>query len=538
MASQATASSLPTFMRSDASHAAVLPDRDADAELELEAAPLTSNRGASHENEVAAATDGNGLVRRCRWSLFSAVVAASLVSIAAHTAYNVGRADGSAAAINMLQDALSADRAQASLENCLRVSGNQAACVDARLSPLSTPQPSPPAFSLPTQRPPAEHSAILTLTCHDAGDGGACNDPLPPDEVLKPFRQPGWGTSLCRKPVYPEPFDFIGAPRVTAHPFWSCDNAWEIADHHALDWPVFECPVDISSFRCGDTVFFHTPPERLASWLRNEHKAIRWPYIIISCNFDVPPPFADAVAEMLTQPADNPKIWAWYGQNVGVLGPIPRAHSLPAGLPSGGWRAGNRERDRHVYYVDPMQARAALRQKLVSYLDGSWFLNHTNEDTVFASFTIGFNVAERQPVADAAKRLGSGERHISEDDYPAALKRALFVLAPGGVGVDVYRVTEAVVAGSIPILREHYWPVGYYDGWPRLVVGHWEDLTHDWLRSAAEAALAMLDANQFDFRRAYGAFQIARIRREQARAREWCAAHGETEHNKTLPVLS
>lgn len=268
--------------------------------------------------------------------------------------------------------------------------------------------------------------------------------------------------------------------------------------------------------------------DRFNLWMQNEHKAIRWPYILMSCAFDVPPPFPTAIAELLRQPTDNPKLWAWYGQNIGVLGHMPRAHSLPTGLPPAGWNAGDLDRAFRSYHTDPMQARAALRRKLVAFLDGNWSVNHTMEDTVFASFNIGNNVAERVPAAEAAKRLGSKERVIPQEEYAQALTRALFVLSPGGVGLDVHRVTEAVVAGAIPVVREHYWPIGYYDGWPRVVVTRWEDIDHDWLRHAAAEALAMLDANQFDFRRAYAGFHIARIRREQRRAREWCAAHGDS----------
>lgn len=385
--------------------------------------------------------------------------------------------------------------------------------------------------SLAASRAAGPSTAALILTCYDAGDGSACNEPLPADEALQPFRLPKWGTALCRKPEYPQPFDFAGRPRVTSHPFWSCDNSWEVADHHLVSEPFsapHECPLDPSAFRCGDTVFFESSYDRLASWLANEHRQVQWPYIVLSCGFDVPPPSREAIAELQQQPAANPKLWAWYGQNIGVLGPITRTHSVPAGLAPGGWRAGDRDRIFSTYYSDPMQARAALRANLVAYLDGSWQRNNNSmQDTVFASFTIVNNPAERQPAVDAAARLGSGHRTIPFQDYPAALKRALFVLSPGGVGLDVHRITEAVVAGALPILREHYWPVGYYDGWPRVLVGRWEDITHDWLRNAAESALAMLDAGQFDFRRAYGAFQLARIRREQRRAREWCAARGD-----------
>lgn len=467
------------------------------------------------------------------------VVGIALIFVALAAVVLKTRPTHTASAADMLRTVYTAEDPRAAAELLLRAAGETVPPLLLSASPSPTALPSLAASRSASQAPSstpstaaagnqAEDSGRLGLTCQDAGDGDACNDPPPPDDVLLPHRLPDWGTSLCRKPVYPQPFEYLGMQRVTAHPFWSCDNVWEIADHHSLDWPSWECPMDTSRFRCGDTVFFHTAPERLTQWLQNEHKQIRWPYIIMSCNFDTPPPFPDAAQVLRQQPADSPKLWAWYGQNVGVLGPIPRAHSLPAGLPSGGWRSGDRERDGKVYYRDPMQAKAALRAKLVAFLDGSWQLNHTMQDTIFASFTISNNPGERQPAADAAARLGSGDRHISEDEYSAALKRALFVLAPGGVGLDVYRVTEAVVAGALPVLREHYWPIGYYDGWPRVLVGRWDDITHDWLRTAAEASLAMLDSGQFDFRRAYGAFQLARIRREQRRAREWCAARGDS----------
>lgn len=441
--------------------------------------------------------------------------------------YGAQGAERASSAFDMLRAVYAADDPRAAAEQMLRAAGEP---LPTLLLPVHPPAPAPSSTSASAALQPLNAS----LTCYDAGDGSACNEPLPPDHVLQPFRQPDWGTSLCRKPVYPQGFDYLGVRRVTSYPLWSCDALWEIADHHALDVPAYGCPVDPAAIRCGDTVFLHAPPERLTDWLQSEHKAIRWPYIIVSCGFDTPVPFPDAAAVMLNQSIELqsvPKLWAWYGQNVGAgeSGRIPRAHSLPAGLPSGGFQYGDFERAQRTYYTDATgsAARAALRTKLVAFLDGSWFdprkLNRTMEGTLFASFSVANNVAERAPAADAAARVGSGQRYLHEYAYAAALKRALFVLAPGGVGMDVYRVTEAVVAGALPVLREHYWPVGYYDGWPRMLVRRWEDISLAWLRSAAAEALTLLDAGQFDFRRAYAPFQIARIRREQVRARAWCA---------------
>jgi len=189
--------------------------------------------------------------------------------------------------------------------------------------------------------------------------------------------------------------------------------------------------------------------------------------------------------------------------------------------------AGNLTRIRAHYFSRPDDARAALRRKLQAFLNGTWEreIARAPTDTVFAAFTVALNAGERRAAADAAARVGSANRAISAADYPREMGRALFVLAPGGAGMDVHRVTEAVAAGALPILREKFWPAEYYDGWPHVVIPNWEDLTMPWLRTAAAEALQQLEANQFDFRRAYAPYQLARVRREQARARAWCAEH-------------
>lgn len=119
----------------------------------------------------------------------------------------------------------------------------------------------------------------------------------------------------------------------------------EIADHHSLDDDVYGCPREPEEFRCGDTVFMHRATGDFSSWLANEHQRVRFPYIVLSCSMDSPVPYASAITEWQrvasAGPGAMPKLWAWFGQNVGAAsGHVPRARSVPTGFPPHGWEPG------------------------------------------------------------------------------------------------------------------------------------------------------------------------------------------------------
>lgn len=213
------------------------------------------------------------------------------------------------------------------------------------------------------------------------------------------------------------------------------------------------------------------------------------------------------------------------------------------------------------YHQTPAAAAAALRDKLVRFLaasraasikplraifsggggggvGGGKGKNESSADHVNASelwqwprdvtVVAAWNPAydpERLDAGFAAMRVGFPRRDVSLEEYPALLRRALFVFAPRGRGMDVHRITEAVVAGAIPVILEGVFPPAYYAHWPKVVTPSWATVTKEWLRGAAEEALRALDAGELDHRRAYADFQIARLRREQERARAWCRAH-------------
>jgi len=375
----------------------------------------------------------------------------------------------------------------------------------------------------------------VPLAC-DAGDGLACNLALPPTEQLRPFRTAGCGPGRCARQSYPPPYEYQGLLRTSTYPLLSCDAIREVADHMDLEDPEYDCPVEPAAFRCGDTLFYHyQSPESLDAWFADggPHSRIASPYLILACGSDIPAP--PRVATAVFDAQTEPKLWAWFGNSVGAAGSHPRAFSIPLGTAPAGWPHGDMDKVRASYLLDPAQVASRMHGKLASFLNGTYERTHAAHAAVFAAFSIETNPAERTRAAQAAERVSDGLKQLPWEDYIAAMRAAVFVLAPAGNGMDVHRIEEALLSGSIPVVEEHTFPDGFYEGVPLIQVPSWEQLSMGYLRLAAEGVLARLADGRYDFRRLYAPYHIARIRREQQRAWEWCRGHGHPVHEPGAP---
>lgn len=233
------------------------------------------------------------------------------------------------------------------------------------------------------------------------------------------------------------------------------------------------------------------------------------PFILVSCGSDLPIPHPHT-GEYL---ASYPTLWAWYGVN--VVDRTPYTRFLPIGVEGQGWATGNVSRMLASWPTDSEAVREGMRSKLTRFLNGSW----PADKRVLFAFSTHTNPGERESAERAAQALGLPRVTVAPEQWPEELTQYMFVLAPMGHGFDSHRQWEALNAMSIPIMRleQQY----HMSCLPATYVREWSDLTWAHLQLSAQELLAQLDS--FDFRRLFADYHIARLRREQARARKWCA---------------
>jgi len=86
---------------------------------------------------------------------------------------------------------------------------------------------------------------------------------------------------------------------------------------------------------------------------------------------------------------------------------------------------------------------------------------------------------------------------LAQRDHYRESAEALFVLCPSGLGFDTYRLWEALVLGSIPIVESNSGLDRTFSSLPVLIIRNYEDLTPELLERAYPCFVE--HADKFDF---------------------------------------
>ncbi len=203
----------------------------------------------------------------------------------------------------------------------------------------------------------------------------------------------------------------------------------------------------------NDIIFVKTDEKYLGLFLSKYHPEIRSPYILITHNSDCS--FPGKLARYL----DDPKIIAWYGQNIdGTV--HPKLHPIPIGIANQCWAHGNLK-----IFLENISSSDGFRP----------FLCYLN----FAPTTYP---KERNLVWDlfAKKPWVSSASPKPLSFYLQDLRSSKFVFSPRGNGLDCHRTWEALLMGAIPIVRSS--PLDpLYEDLPVLIIDHWEQVTEEYL---------------------------------------------------------
>ncbi|VCU69761.1 hypothetical protein PIGHUM_01826 [Pigmentiphaga humi] len=265
-------------------------------------------------------------------------------------------------------------------------------------------------------------------------------------------------------------------------------------------------PVRIG-FRAGFDSFYLTP-EMLDRFVRKHMPAVSRPFTLVTGDSDI----AIAPGRQLAQATiaallENPLLTHWFAQN--RVFEHPKLHSIPIGMdyhtistatrtkskdphPWGG-AVPPREQERQI------QALCAAAPPLAARVPKAYCNWHFALDRG--------DRRECMERAHADAMVYQTEFSTRDQTWRRNAEHA-FTLSPFGIGMDCHRTWEAMVLGSIPIVK-HSSLDELFDDLPVLIVEDWADVTP----ARLERELARMAACTYDYSRLELAHWTARIHR-------------------------
>lgn len=222
-------------------------------------------------------------------------------------------------------------------------------------------------------------------------------------------------------------------------------------------WPTAENGVTFEPtlVKPGDLIFARNAPE----FFEKMHPHIKHPYIMLTMG-----EWRESVKDEWLDKLEDPKIIAWFSIHA-CERTHPKFHLLPIG----------------VYQVPEIYEKRVELSKLFKELrkQPKTSLLYSNHGDMFNKKPERKELDEflaKQPWATRSSNV----QGLEFVDYMKEMAQYKFTVSPRGYGIDCYRTWEAVLAGSIPIVRSSQLDP-LYKNLPILIIDKWEDLSEEFL---------------------------------------------------------
>ncbi len=256
-------------------------------------------------------------------------------------------------------------------------------------------------------------------------------------------------------------------------------------------WPTNEehgVTFDTDKVQPGDTIFVRNIPR----FFEKMAPHIGYPYIIVTAGECL-----DKMRKRYIEYLDDDMIIAWYGIHANEMAiEHPKFRPIPLGV----LQRPDIYEERKRYDTFFRNLRATTKKKHLVYMN-------------FADF----GKPERKKLKKFMKNKPFCKRGKKVDfrDYLKKTAESVFTLSPIGLGPDCYRTWEALLCGSIPIVRScHLDPL--YEGLPVLIVDTWTDITEEFLKQKYYE----ITAKKYDISKLYSEYWLDKIKQEQKAYRE------------------
>ena len=293
--------------------------------------------------------------------------------------------------------------------------------------------------------------------------------------------------------------------RGDAYPLYTLDTMRNLADH-LFDWT--------SGYRSGaaraaqvrpcDLVYSTLRPT--AAFAQKVHAHIRVPYLLVTDTADEPITPGRWVSYIL----GSKQLWRWWAVDNELA--HPKLDSIPIGVADNLEPPGSlRQPDSAVFHANLthylLTLRHAQAQPKQQWLMLQMSDTHPERRRVRNTFRGWHGEGEVQLTPDTKQRLTARQ-------FLLKMGHHRFVLSPRGNGVDAHRTWEALLAGSIPVVR-HSALHPLYRRLPVLAVADWPDVTPALLRDFY--ANYSRRGEQYDYDRLFADHWFGRIGAQRAR---------------------
>lgn len=283
----------------------------------------------------------------------------------------------------------------------------------------------------------------------------------------------------------PNPMNIPSDPskRISRQPYISGDGFREICNHW---FDEAAANFDPELVQAKDLIFIRV--DLIGTFLETYHSKIPNPYIIISHNGD------DAVPNKYAHYLDDPKIIAWFSQNIDTK--HPKLYGLPIGLPNKHWPRGKTNA-----IID------AARKTMPSL--------QARQNKAYMNFLTRTNPKVRNPVYSyfANKPFCKKSQNLSHHDFLTEIVQCKFVISPPGNGVDCVRHWESLLLGSIPIIQ-HSSIDELFTDLPVIFINNWHEVNEHFLMQQ----LGVLKNKTFNYEKLFLNYWINKIKNIQNQA--------------------
>lgn len=255
-------------------------------------------------------------------------------------------------------------------------------------------------------------------------------------------------------------------------------------------------PPEIADRLSGHTGSLHLCSEMIPTFIDKHLSSLRHPFTLVTGDSDQTIGLAPVERERIAPILDHPHLVGWYAQNLFI--DHPKLHHLPIGLDYHTISAFSRNEDKPA-------SGASLASRLRGIWKGWHFwgeptppLEQERQITEVARNAPPLGERNHRAYSNWYRSRHRGDREECLDQVARSAafheRRSLprarswrrnarhaFTLSPTGVGPDCHRTWEALLLGSVPILRSSPLDPLFRD-LPVLLVENWRDVTTERLR--------------------------------------------------------
>jgi hypothetical protein len=247
-------------------------------------------------------------------------------------------------------------------------------------------------------------------------------------------------------------------------------------------------PFDPHSVAQGDIIFVRGYSEYMDKFL-GFLPEIKNNFILLTHNMDASMP--GDYAYLL----DDTRLVAWFTQNKGPVD-HPKLFPLPIGLANAYWSHGNIETLSRVL----SRSQNIAKQHLL-YVNFEANTNAQARSGVLHYFS-------QQPFSYVSPRK-SWEAYLSD------VASSVFVLSPPGNGIDCHRAWEALLMGSIPVMKTSSIDC-LFDELPVVIVQDWGEVNQGYLEKKYEEIMS----KKYNLSKLYADYWLEKIREVHSRAKK------------------